>query len=163
MTAITLDQTTAEAGKVFKINYSASDDVSDLREVLAYFRNDSGQTLSLRDDDSDGILSANISSTQQDGSYKLDYVRIYDDATNSNSITYYPDGKTAFYSKEYETTLNSRHDLSLVKYLSMLLEAERKKLILRRRYLLPSVLTIQILLQVKKPKFNSRLVMQIPV
>ena len=113
LTAITLDQTTAEAGKVLKINYSASDDVSDLREVVAYFRNDNGQTLSLRDNDNDGILSANISSTQQDGSYKLDYVRIYDDATNSNSITYYPDGKTAFYSKEYETTLNSRHDLNL--------------------------------------------------
>ena len=111
--SVTLDVDTAEAGENFKISYSATDQISGIYHVEAAFKHDDGHRIYLYDNDDDGFLSTNLSSSQRDGEYKLEYIRLSDGATDQNAITYYPNGTTGYYSKAYETDLNSRHTLNL--------------------------------------------------
>ena len=68
--------------------------------------------MSLYDHDNDGYASTSISSSQRNGTYKLEEVRLYDEATEQNYVFYDKDGITTFFDKTYDTTLNGLHTIN---------------------------------------------------
>ena len=64
------------------------------------------------DYDNDGTLSNNISDSTNDGTYTLRYIRLRDNATDENLITYNSNGTTSYYDHEYEADLNAYHEFN---------------------------------------------------
>ena len=101
------------AGDRLFVHYNAEDLGEGLKNARAYFKNDAGQTFSLSDSDDDGIMSTRLSSSQVNGSYTLDYIRLEDNAYNDNYVYYRSDGRIEIYDRQNGQWLYDTHDFPL--------------------------------------------------
>ena len=110
---VSINEVSLTAGDRLFVHYNAEDLGEGLKNARAYFKNDAGQTFSLSDSDDDGIMSTRLSSSQVNGSYTLDYIRLEDNAYNDNYVYYRSDGRIEIYDRQNGQWLYDTHDFPL--------------------------------------------------
>ena len=105
-----LESDEVSAGKRLKIDYEANDKDSGLREITFRFQNETGDSISIRDSEQDGMAIRSISESQMQGSYTLYAISISDTAYRNNSIEYKADGTTQIWDSVNNTWIYGEHN-----------------------------------------------------
>ena len=110
LTAVSLEETEFVAGEKVKIQFEANDAGSGLRDLNFYFRHEeTGDQFSLSDSENDGTATRNLSTNTTNGSYYLDYVRVYDNA--GNYVNYRKDGTFQYRDELISTDIQGIHEI----------------------------------------------------
>ena len=110
--------TSLNKGERVNLVYSASDVDSDLGQVRFEFRNENGNTITLYDNDDDGIASVRMEDWYNEGSYELHRISVEDTASSHNRIEYEADGTTDYWDQQNSITVYGTHnfDFSEIKF-----------------------------------------------